>query len=123
MQTNKTTCLYNPAKKYRVENPENSRRLVMRGHTMLNQRASVDIDGKRVWNTLKNLIQDYPEAVFNHVYNYRKKELIRIILDSTGRDLLYKELDIIGSYLIIELRRKKLHDKAVRNVKKKLNSK
>ncbi len=84
---------YNDPKNQRSEIPENFRRLHISKNVMLFQRVALLKDGELLWDLLFNHINNYPNLVYKHVYDYRSFPRYRIRLDTVGEKHLFEQLD------------------------------
>jgi hypothetical protein len=111
--------LYNPLKKQRAELPEYDKRLLVRNHSLLSQRFSIDSNKMKITDSLEKLIDKYPLEVFRHIYEYKTRKLTKLTLCSVGYSMLYKKMDLIHPDIIDKLRDRKRQNKARLNLKKK----
>jgi hypothetical protein len=114
--------IYNPKDRMRTEMPESDKRLQLKNITLLNQRFGLCLvkNEPKVWDTLENHIENYPECIFNHVYHFKTKEIQKLTLCGIGLKQLYIKLEMVCPKLIANLRKEKYKNKAKRNVAKVL---
>jgi hypothetical protein len=104
--------LYNPSKEKRCEVPEHDRRLLVREHSMISQRFTIILDTQKITNTIGDLIDKYPLNVYQHVYEYRTRKLVKLTLCSVGLKMLYNKMDSTHPDIIGKLRARKRKNKA-----------
>ncbi len=114
--------IYNPKDQMRSEMPEHNKRLQVRKITLLNQQFGICIDENktRIWDTVENHIENYPVAVYNHIYKYKTNEIQKLTLCSVGLKKIQKKIEEVKPTLISSLRTKKYMDKVNARVSKLL---
>jgi hypothetical protein len=113
------TKLYNPIKRKRTEIPEKNKRLLVRNHSLLSQRFSICVEDKKTTDTIGNLIENYPLQIYQHVYEYKTRKLVKLTLCSIGLNMLYEKMDSNHPDIIGKLRDRKRQNKAKLNLIKK----
>jgi hypothetical protein len=112
--------LFNPKNKIRTELPEFNRRLLVRNHSMLSQRFTIVHNELKITAPIKILITNFTLEVFQHVYEYKTRSLVRLSLCRDGLGLLFEEMDKKHPDILGKLRDRKRQNKARINIQKAL---
>ena len=110
--------LFNPKNKIRTEFPEFNKRLLVRNHSMLSQRFTIVQNEQKITAPIKILITNFTLEVFQHVYEYKTRSLVKLSLCRDGLALLYEEMDKKHPDIIGKLRDSKRQNKARINIQK-----
>ena len=84
------------------EMAETDKRLQLRKTSLLRHRFGISrIKNEEIfWDTIENLIENYPEEVFNHVYKYKTNGIQSLTLCSIGIRKLNEKLEVVKPLLI-----------------------
>lgn len=115
--------LFNPRTAKRTEKPEGDRRLIVSNHSLLSQRFSIIQNEQKITAPIKYLITHFTLEVFQHVYEYNTRSLVRLSLCTEGLALLYTEMDKKHPDIIGKLRDRKRQSKARINIQKSIEYK
>ena len=110
--------LFNPKSAKRTEKPEGDRRLIVSNHSLLSQRFTIIQNEQKITAPIKILITNFTIEVFQHVYEYKTRSLVKLSLCRDGLALLYKEMDKKYPDIIGKLRDSKRQNKARINIQK-----
>jgi hypothetical protein len=112
--------LFNPKSAKRTEKPEADRRLIVSNHSLLSQRFTIIQNEHKITAPIIILINHFTLEVFQHVYEYKSRNLVSLKLSSDGLAILYSEMDKKHPDIIGKLRDRKRQSKAKRNIRKRL---
>lgn len=102
----------------RTELPEFNKRLLVRNHSMLSQRFTIVQNELKITAPIKILITNFTLEVFQHVYEYKTRSLVRLSLCRDGLGLLFEEMDKKHPDILGILRDRKRQNKARINIQK-----
>ena len=97
------------------------RRIQLREHTMLGLKTRIKVGKKDKFGLLEELIKEYPELVYSHVFKFKEKGLDRIHLTSVGMKYLFKILKEHKSDLPFLHYAERLGKKGKQNLVKRFN--
>lgn len=112
--------LFNPKSAKRTEKPEGDKRLIVSNHSLLSQRFTIIQNEQKITAPIRTLIINFTLEVFQHLYEYESRNLVKLKLCRDGLALLYTEMDKKHPDIIGKLRDRKRQSKARRNIRKSI---